>query len=92
MLSCREVARLIASGELAAAGWRRRLVVRFHLAMCRYCRRYAAQLRAIGESVRRMLRSGDADPATLDRLERAILDPSPGKPVGEGENRGDKGM
>ena len=92
MLSCREVARLIASGELAAAGWRRRLVVRFHLAMCRYCRRYAAQLRAIGESARRMLRSGDADPATLDRLERAILDPSPGKPVGEGENRGDKGM
>ncbi len=83
---------MIASEEFAEAGWRRRLVVRFHLAMCRYCRRYAAQLCAIGESVRQMLRSGDADPATLDRLERAILDPSPGKPGGGGENRVDKEM
>ncbi len=80
MLSCREVARLIASGELAAAGWRRRLVVRFHLAMCRYCRRYAAQLQAIGESVRRMLRSGEADPTRLDRLEGRILDGFPVEP------------
>ncbi len=77
MLTCRDLTRMIASEELAEAGWRRRLVVRFHLAMCRYCRRYAAQLRAIGEAARRMLRSGDADSTTLDRLERAILDRSP---------------
>ncbi len=92
MLTCRDLTRMIASEELAEAGWRRRLGVRFHLAMCRYCRRYVAQLRVIGESARRMLRSGDADSTTLDQLERAILDRSPGKPVGEGENRVDKGM
>ncbi len=77
MLTCRDLTRMIASEELAEAGWRRRLGVRFHLAMCRYCRRYAAQLRAIGEAARRMLRSGDADSTTLDQLERAILDRSP---------------
>ena len=84
MLSYREMASLIASDELAAAGWRRRLTVQLHPVMCRYYPRYAAPLCAIGESVRRMLRRGDADPATLDRLERAILNPSPGKPVGKG--------
>ncbi len=77
MLTCRDLTRMIASEEFAEAGWRRQLVVRFHLAMCRHCRRYAAQLRAIGKAARRMLRGGDADPATLDRLERAILDRSP---------------
>ncbi len=84
MLSCKEVARLIASGELAAAGWRRRLVVRFHLAMCRYCRRYAAQLRAIAEATRKLLEGGDADPTRLDRLERAILESSAGESTGKG--------
>ena len=92
MLTCRELTRMIASEELAEAGWRRRLVVRFHLAMCRYCRRYAAQLRAIAEATRKLLEGGEADPTRLDRLERAILGPSPEKPVGEGENRVDKGM
>ena len=77
MLTCRDLTRMIASEEFAEAGWRRRLGARFHLAMCRYCRRYVAQLRAIGESARRMLQRRDADPATLDRLERAILDRSP---------------
>ena len=75
MLTCRELTRTIASEEFAEAGWRRRLGVRFHLAMCRYCRRYVAQQRVIGESVRRILRSGDADSATLDRLERAKIEP-----------------
>ncbi len=80
MLSCREVARLIASGELAAAGWRRRLVVRFHLAMCRYCRRYAAQLRAIAAATRKLLEGGEADPKRLDRLEGRILEGFPAEP------------
>lgn len=92
MITCKEMARRIASDEVADAPLLQRFGMHIHLLMCRYCRRYAAQLCAIGESVRRMLRSGDADPATLDRLERAILGPSPGKPVGEGKNRVDKGM
>ena len=48
MLNCREVTRLVASDEIKAAGWGRRLSVRLHLFTCRKCRRYVAQLRALG--------------------------------------------
>jgi hypothetical protein len=74
MLSCREVARTIASEELAGAAWGKRAAVRIHLFMCRYCRRYAAQLRAIGEAARSRWGAGSADPQTLQALERRILD------------------
>ncbi len=36
------------------AGWRERLAVRFHLLRCRHCRRYRAQLRAIGAAARNL--------------------------------------
>ncbi len=84
MLSCREVVRLVASDELASAGWRRRLAVRLHWLMCRYCRRYAVQLRAIAEATRKLLEGGEADPTRLDRLERAILESSAGESTGKG--------
>ena len=45
MLRCSEVARLIASEELSAAGRWIRFGVCLHLSMCWHCRRYAAQLR-----------------------------------------------
>ncbi len=80
MLSCKEVAILIASDELAAAGWRRRLAVQLHLLMCRYCRRYVAQLRAIAAATRRLLDGGEADPTRLDRLEGRILEGFPAEP------------
>ncbi len=80
MLSCREVVSLVASDELASAGWRRRLAVRLHWLMCRYCRRYAVQLRAIAEATRKLLTGGEADPSRLDRLEGRILDGFPAEP------------
>ncbi|MGD9524826.1 MAG: hypothetical protein AB7N73_08430 [Gemmatimonadales bacterium] len=52
MLACRDVTRLVASDALSTAGWRTRLAVRIHQAMCRHCRRYARQLRAIGDAAR----------------------------------------
>ena len=74
MLSCKEVSRSIASDELAGASWTRRLGVRFHLLMCRHCRRYEAQLRAIGVTARRLFdRLADGDQATLEGLEKRIL-------------------
>ena len=72
MLSCKELARLIASEELAGAGRRRRFGVRFHLLMCRHCRGYVNQLGVIGKAACRHL-GVEAVPETLDRLERAIL-------------------
>ena len=74
MLSCKEVTRKIASDELAEAGWRERLAVRLHLLLCRHCRRYVAQLRAIGAAARNLWWSRSQDPSTLERLERQILE------------------
>ena len=41
--------------------------------MCRHCRRYAAQIRAIGTAVHSLLREQGEDPKVLARLERTIL-------------------
>ena len=73
MQSCKEVARLIASGELVDAGWLRRTLVRLHLLRCHHCRGYAAQLRAIGAAARDRWDSGP-DAQALERLERSILE------------------
>ena len=76
MLNCKDVTRKIASGEFREVGWRERLSVRFHLLLCRLCRRYAAQLRAIGAATRALCGPPAQDPSTLERLERQILERS----------------
>ena len=73
MPNCQEIARLIASEELADAGWLYRALVRLHLLRCRDCGAYAAQLRAIGAAARDRWHSGVADNASFDELERSIL-------------------
>ncbi len=74
MVNCQEVARLIASEELADAGRSKRALVRIHLLMCRHCRSYAAQLRAISAAARDRPGFGPADLQALKRLERSILE------------------
>ncbi len=71
-LNCREVTRTLSSDELADAGRRRRLVVRLHLSMCKKCRRYKEQMKAIGEAARKAFR-GSGDPEALGRLQNRIL-------------------
>ena len=73
MLSCKEVARLIASEELADAGRPQRVLVRIHLLMGRHCRRYAAQLRALGAAAQNRWDTRPADRQALERLESSIL-------------------
>ena len=88
MSSCKELTRFVASDEFEDAPWRRRLGIRFHLLMCRHCRRYKDQLRTIAKSARRHL-GGDADPETLERLERVILKRPSGQDLGEsGSDKG----
>ena len=89
MLNCKEVARLVATDEYSGAGWKRRLAIRLHLLMCRHCRRYATQLRAIGQSARKHLGFGAEEPGAIWRLERAILQGLPDGPTdstGTGED------
>ena len=74
MTSCKEVARTIASDEMANLSARRRLAVRFHMFRCRHCRRYEAQIRAIGGAVQELFAVPEESSATLDRLTEAILE------------------
>ena len=74
MPNCKEVARLIASDELANAVWANRALVGLHLMMCRHCKGYAAQLRAIGAAARDRWDSDVADRASFEKLQRSILE------------------
>lgn len=77
MLTCRDVTRVIASGALEEMGGAGRLGVRLHLLWCRHCRRYRAQIDALGRAARQVF--GAREPRDrLERLERSILDTLPG--------------
>ncbi len=73
MPTCREIVRALDGEEIERAPFWRRLAVRFHLLMCPDCRRYAFQLRAIGDGARELLGSRDEDPERVERLREAIL-------------------
>lgn len=72
-MRCRDVARAIAAGELEQVPLGRRVAVRLHLLMCRHCRRYAAQIRAIGQAARELFREAPAEQAVVERLREAVL-------------------
>ncbi len=73
MLTCKDVATAIGRDEWRTASWQRRLALRVHLLMCRHCRRYATQIRAIGTAARSLLREYGEDPMVLKRLHQTIL-------------------
>lgn len=55
MLSCKQASSLVSRAMDEPLSLRQRLALRLHLAMCRYCSRFARQLRL----VRRVARSDD---------------------------------
>lgn len=73
MLKCNEVSRLVATEEIARAGFLRRLEFRLHLMMCHHCRNYVRQIRQIGAAARRMLGTSPQDDAIVARLEADVL-------------------
>ena len=72
MLNCKEVIREVASDHFSAASPWERFRIRFHLLMCRHCRRYERQIRKILGAAR-SLRDQPADEDTLERLKSQIL-------------------
>ena len=82
MLKCRELTRMIASDELPEASWPVRTGGWLHLLMCRDCRRYATQIRALAAGARRSWGPDAENSARLDQLERRILEHC----LGESEN------
>lgn len=47
MLSCKQAVELVSKALDTPLIWRERMALRFHLWMCRMCRRYARQLRLL---------------------------------------------
>lgn len=70
MLSCREVADALARAPAERWGVWRRMAIRLHLLMCGDCRRYAAQMAALGEAARALC-DEEKPPA---ELEESILE------------------
>ena len=73
MPTCKDVATAIGQADVRTLPWWRGLALRLHLLMCPHCRRYAAQIRAIGTAARRLFREHGEDPQTLERLHETIL-------------------
>ncbi len=80
MLTCKETAKAMAQDELRTAPRWRRLALRLHLLMCSHCRRYAAQIRALGTVARSLLREHGENPTVLARLHETILSRPETKP------------
>jgi hypothetical protein len=87
MPSCKEVSRLLASGEVDTVPAARRILTRLHLIMCDDCTRYSRELRQLGETARQALRS-PLDPERLAGLERAILQRMQGNPPAQPADNG----
>ena len=75
MRNCKSIARLHGTDEISEASLATRIGVRLHLIMCRNCRRYASQLRALGRAARFARKHDQRDTNALRRLEDSILDP-----------------
>jgi anti-sigma factor ChrR (cupin superfamily) len=73
MLTCKEVSTAIAADRLERAGLWHRFQIRLHLAMCRHCRRFEAQMRAIDTAARGLYRDTEPDTERLAELESSVL-------------------
>jgi hypothetical protein len=74
MPSCKQVARLLGSGELDRASFAIRLAGRLHLWMCRHCARFASQLRLLGSAARRAHELSEREGDSLEeRITRNLL-------------------
>ena len=73
MLTCEEVAHLLSTDDAVDGKLSDRLRVKLHLFMCKHCRAYAAQLRALGEAAHGLKNEYTGEQVALDRMEETIL-------------------
>jgi anti-sigma factor RsiW len=70
MLTCKDVTERVTAYLERDLSWWERVQFELHLAMCRFCRRYAAQMRATMAALRRLAEpsvgSGSIDPSLRD--------------------------
>lgn len=72
MLNCKEVVRILGSGENLSLS--QRIQLRMHLWMCRHCGIYARQMKAIKEGFSRMFSEKTAiDQEVVSQVESDVL-------------------
>jgi hypothetical protein len=59
---------MIGRDKLREAGFIQRQAARLHLLMCRHCRTYARQIRAIGYAARALWKDAHPEPQQIDRI------------------------
>jgi hypothetical protein len=72
MISCKNVATLLMSDQLQSQSWWKRMEVRLHLAMCRFCSRLARQMEQLRLAARGVRQRDKAAPNFEDRLVRRL--------------------
>lgn len=73
MISCKNVAQLLTSEELECQSWWKRMEVRVHLAMCRFCSRLAKQIEQLRSAARNLCdEENENNPGLEDRLIRRL--------------------
>lgn len=84
MLSCKDVTRLISESMDTSLPIGKRIGVRFHLIICKWCARYERQLLLIRETVRHLAstveKPGEASGETLseeakERIRKSLKNP-----------------
>lgn len=73
MMSCQNISKLLMSDQLEAQSWWKRIEVRLHLAMCKFCSRLERQLEQLRSGARQMHDQEEADPGLEDRLIRRLF-------------------
>lgn len=67
MITCREVSEILSRDTLGAQPLRRRVGVRLHLLICKYCLHFARQLRALRAASRAAAADFDREAPALER-------------------------
>lgn len=63
MMRCKEVAGLLASDQLTAGGFMKRVSVALHLMICKHCSRFKRQIQQLGSAARRIAKATDLEKA-----------------------------
>jgi predicted anti-sigma-YlaC factor YlaD len=78
LISCKVASRLISRSLDKPLSWQERLSLRFHLAICQYCREFSRQLRQLKLAAQSILQQTEHDlsiqlsPGAKARITKAI--------------------
>lgn len=61
MLSCKAASRLVSQSLDRPLTWQERLALRFHLAICKNCKRFSQQLAKLAQAVQVLVKQAEAD-------------------------------